>query len=411
MDKKKKNKGQRPLSLIHQSFKSNFRDLMLFVNNLIPIVTQHDKSTMEKIKLLTDRLFQIAGISVEELKRRKKFKLAKGQAISFIKVSQEIPRLGGPQVALLYKSSFVLLISYFDFLLSDLIHYYYQEFPEALSGKDLSLTLSDLKACGDLDEAIKCVVNKEIDKVLYANLVEQKRYFQNNLKIDLKENIINWNTVNEAIERRNIIVHNDSKINKRYLSNIDRASTPEDKKKLKEGSQVSISEEYFTNIYEELLVAGTMIMQGCWRKWEKDALNLADTELISDIYGALSEERWKVAERLGIFSKEFKMSNERNRLYLDINYCQSLKWQNKERELKKEIENFDISILSPKYVVAIAALKSDKKKFYENIEKAIKVDEMEKEDFMEWPLFRELRKDPDYEENINKLFNSSQKKE
>ena len=122
------------------------------------------------------------------------------------------------------------------------------------------------------------------------------------------------------------------------------------------------------------------------------------------MYDALSQKKWTVAERLGLFSKECKVSSERNRLYLNINYCQSLKWQNKKDDLGKNLEKFDTSTLSPKYILALCALKSDKHNFYKNIEGAIIVDEMKEEDFMEWPLFRELRKKPDYEERIKSAF-------
>jgi len=142
-------------------------------------------------------------------------------------------------------------------------------------------------------------------------------------------------------------------------------------------------------------------MQNCWRKWVKDELELADGYLITyAMYEALLGEKWGIAERLGLFSKECDVYNEASRLYLDINYCQSLKWQNKDTKLRQELEKFDVSVLSPKYLLAIAALKSDKDGFYKNIDKAIEVDEMVEEDFMEWPLFRELRKDDEYKQKI-----------
>ena len=87
-------------------------------------------------------------------------------------------------------------------------------------------------------------------------------------------------------------------------------------------------------------------------------------------------------------------------MYLDINYCQSLKWSKKNKELEKELKKFDISSLSPKYKVAVYALESNKEKVFEDIEQAIR-DGLVKEDFMTWPLFNELREMKGYEEKID----------
>ena len=93
-----------------------------------------------------------------------------------------------------------------------------------------------------------------------------------------------------------------------------------------------------------------------------------------------------------------------------MNYCQSLKWQGKKAALEKELKQFDMSTLSPIYLVAVPALKSDADSFYSNIENAIQVDNMKKDDFMQWPLVRELRQTPDYEDRIIAAFESVSKK-
>jgi hypothetical protein len=123
------------------------------------------------------------------------------------------------------------------------------------------------------------------------------------------------------------------------------------------------------------------------------------------------KENWTCAERLGLFSKECKVTEQACRLVLDVNYCQSLKWQGKKDELEEELKKFDISALSPKFALALYALRSDRNSFYDSVKNAIIVDKMSEEDFMQWPLFRELRKDPDYEERIKAVFSSISEKE
>jgi len=416
-NKKEESKEQYGIDTIHYGFTENLESLGVFIINLSPIAEKYDKVIMQRTKETLEEALKIIDVSKNELKRKGKkktseFKLTEEQISKLVSVFEGLHHLAPFQIELLYKSSFVMLVSYFDFLISDLIHYFYQIHPENLSGKELSITLNELKLFDNLTEVINYVASKEVDRVLYGNLEDQRGYFKNYLKIDLGESIIHWDRINEAIERRNIIVHNNSKINRRYLRNVDLSVIPGKTKNLKEGKEIGIDRDYFTIVFDEILIAGIILTQSCWRKWRKDDIDGADSQLVEDMYDALLKEKWTVAERLGLFTKECKVSNERNRLFLEINYCQSLKWQNKKDELEKELEKFDTSTLSPIYILALSALKSDRDSFYKNVEKAIIVDKMEEADFMKWPLFRELRKDRDYEERVKAAFISvSQKKQ
>lgn len=413
--RKRKEKREDVIEEIHDNFIRNLEGLEVFVSQVAPVAQKYDEALIEKVQKVFRQVGKILGLpegKIEEKKGEETLvELTKEQERQLIDVLRGLPHLTLPQVEVLYKSAFVMLISYFDFLMSDLIHYFYETYPESLANKDLSVSLSELKLCDNVTEAMDYIINREVDKVLYDNLKKQRKYLENYLKIDAKENIICWSRINEAMERRNIIVHNDSKINNRYLKNVNSSVIPGKTKGLRKGAKITVDKDYFTTVFNEILIAGIILSQCCWRKWRKDDVNNADSCLIKDMYDALTKERWTDAERLGLFSKECKVANKRNQLYLDINYCQSLKWQNKKDDLEQELRKFDVSTLSPIYILALCALKSDRQNFYKNVEKAIIVDKMQKGDFMEWPLFRELRNDPDYEQRIDTIFISIPQKE
>lgn len=412
--KAKKEKEQLDFESIHDSFKRNLESLGVFVNNVAPIAEKHDKATVKKLKGILKQIVKLARLDkgkIEKKKGKVTIEVSEDTGRNIMRLAADLPRLPMPQALLLYRSSFVTLISYFDFLLSDLIHYFYRKYSESLSGKELPLTLSELKILGSVDDAVDFVINREADNVLYDSLEKQKLYLKNTLKIDTKDSIINWNRLIEATERRHIVVHNDCKINRRYLANADLSLVPEKAKELEEGMRVGITERYFKSVFEEVCVSGLVLLQVCWRKWEKDDTESADNQLISDIYDILVKEDWTCAERLGLFSKECDVTDQACRLVLDVNYCQSLKWQGKKTELEEELKKFDISALSPKFALALFALRSDRDSFYGNVENAITVDKMSEEHFMEWPLFRELRQDPDYEVRIKTVFRSISGKE
>jgi len=412
--KVKKEKEQLDFGKIHDSFKRNLEGLEAFVKNVSPVAEKHDQATRKKLVKFAKEIGKILGTNKGKIDERKRKQLVEemteDKVKQIIQLTADLPRLTLHQAELLYRSSFVMLVSYFDFLISDLIYYFYRKYPDILSTKELPLTLKELTELGSVDDAVDFVINKEADNVLYDSLQKQKLYIKNTLKIDTKDDIINWNKLIEAMERRHIVVHNDCKINRRYLSNVDLSVIPETIKDVKEGAEVHITEPYFRGVFEEICVSGIVLLQVCWRKWEKDDTDSADEKLIPDIYDALVKEDWMCAERLGLFSKGCVVTDQARRLILDVNYCQSLKWQGKEDELQEQLKKFDISALSPKFALAVYALRSDRDRFYNNLENAITVDKMSEKDFMEWPLFRELRKDPDYETRIETIFRSISEK-
>jgi hypothetical protein len=376
-----------------------------------PIAQKHDLATRKRMDRIFRQIVKIVGPKPKIVKKQRQLAvtLSADQAQQITELTAKLPRLSLPQAELLYRSSFVMLLSYFDFLISDLIRYFYRKYPESLSGKELGLTLSELNLLGSISEAIDFVINKQADNVLYDSLENQKKYFKNTLKIDTKDDQINWSRLIEATERRHIIVHNNCKVNRRYLATVNLLEPSDKEKTMKEGALIHITEEYFRSVFEEICISGLILLQCCWRKWEKDKVDHADNQLILDIYDLLLKENWKCAERLGLFSKGCQVADQACRLTLDVNYCQSLKWQGKKNELDEELKKFDVSALSPKFVLAVFALRSDRSSFYKNVANAITVDKMSEEYFSKWPLFRELRQDSDYEEKIRTVFSSIQK--
>ena len=188
MNKELDEKAIYDLGNIHQNFSANSEGLRVFISNLSPVAKEHDKILMEKITKICEELLKIAGVSINELKKPKHkkitFKPTKKQKEQVLETLKVLPHLTASNVELLYKSAFVMLVSYFDFLISDLIHYFYQRYPKSLSGKELSITLNELNLCNHLTEATDYIVNKEVDKILYDSLEGQKGYFKNFLKID-----------------------------------------------------------------------------------------------------------------------------------------------------------------------------------------------------------------------------------
>jgi len=145
---------------IQESFISNLEGIETFVKNVEPVVVQYDQRTSQLIENVKKRIKEILASKVL---RDAKAKLGEGEHIQIAegkveKATEDIvqiliehnrlPRITVGQVELLYRSAFVLLTAFFDYLVHDVIHCYYKRYPESLSDKDkeLSISLSDLKA-------------------------------------------------------------------------------------------------------------------------------------------------------------------------------------------------------------------------------------------------------------------------
>lgn len=389
---KKQPKENRLLN-IHASFRENLDALDVFLSNLLPVAKKHDKTVLENNTILAKKIIKM-------LKRAKKIKLLKTNPINLEEKIALNLRPPATNLDILLKSSFVILISYLEYLFLDLIHVYYRKFPNALSGKDVCISLKELKSSSDIAEAVDFLIHKEADKVLYDSFQEQMRYFEQTLKVAIPKDNMDFNIINEAIQRRNIIVHNNSIVNRRYLANVDAMFLATES--LKEGNRIEVKSEYFTSIFYDIFLLGNIIMQQSWRKWDKDDLYAADDALIDEIYKLLAREKWSIAEILCCFSKKLECANQAHRLMFDVNYCISLKWQKKHSLLAKELQALENSSLSPMFVLALDALRSDRSSFYQHIENAILVDKLGKFAFFDWPLFREFRKDPEYSAKINR---------
>jgi hypothetical protein len=399
----KSKKPQKRIAQILSTFGHNIESLRIYAADLKPIAERKDKDVMTRMHQVTTAICRIMHINPKSPPQKKPVhvKMTKQQAAQIAQLAQTLPRFSHPQQHLLYKSSFVMLVSHFDYLLADLMRCHFQLFPDALPAK-LEVSVVELKKWADISDGIEQLLNKEVESVTYRNFDDQLKYLSDKLNIRVPDKVVDWDIIKEGILRRNIIVHNDGKANKRYLSHRLGLVLPKECGSFAEHQRLVVSPEYFTTVLHEVLVAGIILSQCAWRQWHADDADTADKALIAILYDLLKQERWVAAEKIGLASRQMGIKNNNQRLYININYLQALKWQGKTQQLKSEIAKIDLSALSPIFVLAFAALQSDSKKFYSYIPRVIASgDQLTRADFMEWPLFKELRADPKFKTRID----------
>jgi hypothetical protein len=388
------------------NFQKNLYGLTRLVSDLYPVAQMHDKSARDRLLNIEKQIADILSskhphdepLGPDAQERLDDTCHAIVNIISRYDYAWINYNINEQRTSLLLTSAFILLVSYFDFLLSDLIHWYYHKYPEALGDKAL-LTFGELRECSSIDEAIDCLVSKKVESVSFKSFTDQISFFKNELKVPLQEDMTIWPPIQEIILRRNILVHNDGIVNSRYIKGITalHAQSPI------QGTRLSVDPEYFSHSFAHLLVGGTIFTQICWRKWFPDQLSLADSKLSDLIDKLLSLKDYDTAYRLAIFSKQITTANEDNRHLFDIYYCLVLKRRGKDQDFNSEITKLEKANLNLPCQVAFSAVRGLRKEFYEYLERAAQNDQVHKPELFS-ALYEDLRQEEDFKIQLNKIF-------
>ncbi|MCH7878600.1 MAG: hypothetical protein IH914_04715 [candidate division Zixibacteria bacterium] len=413
--KRKQKKTQLSVLLILSRFKQNMESLRLFVENIAPHAAKQDELTSDRLTRLMSRAFK----KPELVKLLKTAKKNGGKSSSDIKQRaievltrelEPIRRIGSPKETLLYRSAFVLLVSYVEILMSELFKFHLLNHPSVLANRtSASIHLEKLLSCSGLDDAINQIIKAQVDKMLYSSFEDKVDVFSKELGVNDFNEHVDLVKLIEVMERRNLIVHNDLRVNSKYINKVPVYLRRRGKKAIKVGERLTITKSYFRESFDECHSFGLILLHDCWRKWSKDEVSVADKTIVQDTFELLEDDRWWVAQRVSAFGLRLDPKAELQRFSLHVNYCQSLKWQGDVAKLKKELETIDRSALQPLFALAVCALESDKDNFFRLLGKAARLNEIEKDDLMTWPLFREFREDPKFSRRVGYIFGAAKR--
>ena len=412
-------------SEIDSQFEHNVQALRVFSQQIGELADQHDRATVEQFTTDLAELFEMdltatpdeedtrvhdnalktesdsgegssqsnaVALSTSKTTRDEKMKrlLQDPDGVSqVIECCRMFLRQSPTQGPLLRHSALVILVSYFELLLSDLVQSYYLRYPQALPSDEYVLSLSDLRGIGSIEEAERYLITKEADKVLRKNLEEQLGYFSNRLKIDLEPLADCTSDLTEVTQRRNLLVHNDGMVNRIYLARVPQSYI--ETNGVEEGQHLHVAPQYLSNAIETIGTAGVILIQQCWRKWEKEESKEADGALIGHIYESLLEKRYATTIRLAEYGASIELTTDHDSRIVTINHAIALKEQGEVEEMERVLSEHDWSSCATKFRLALHVLRDEEEATFELLPKAIAIEEVERHALDEWPLFRSLR--------------------
>jgi hypothetical protein len=349
---------------------------------------------------LTDRQKQaLETFSNEIMELAVKDKSLAARAMLFIdSISNILPVQG----ELLRWGAIINLWSSFETLLSNLIVFCHNLYPNCLSEKVVKF--SEIKGM-DKKEIIAYLAEREAEEVLRLSFDDQIQYFSKPLNVKIDPIKSYQKELKEISLRRNLLVHNQGRINRTYLSNFSLEEI--EKNGLLLGKSLVIDNAYLYHAIDCVYLSGMILIQQCWRHWKKDEEDLADFLLSHKcIYQSLLDERYYVVCKLAEYGESLKLKNKSIERPIIINHAIALRELNDRLKMEQLIRPHTWTTYGLKYRIAIHVLRGETKSVLTLLPQAVAEEEIHRENLIEWPLFKHIRNDPEFESLVRMLFPS-----
>lgn len=303
----------------------------------------------------------------------------------------------------LSRAALVMLVSFFEFLVADLLHQYYKTHREALSSDDPTISVNELKRFKDIEEIFEHLASQKVEAVLRGDLDAWEKLFERQLRVQLKKAVPhNWNQFVEIFQRRNLIVHTNGRVNSLYLKKAGGYYHQSGRPEPQIGDVLDVDEAYLTHAIEIFTMAGVILADLVWSRLEKGEGVQRDELLMGVVVRAVENHQWSLVQEVCFHAIDRAQSRE-NQMVFQINYWFASKRRGRWPEVASEIDQVDVEGLdSTTQALCVMALKGNEDGFYTILPKAVESTGGDME-FLNWPIFEELTNTPRFEQELSRL--------
>jgi hypothetical protein len=306
----------------------------------------------------------------------------------------------------LHEGQFLALVSRWDAFVGQVIGIIHDKNPILLNNSERKVSFSELIEHSDIDSIRRKIIYDKVESVMRQSHSDHFEYLEKKIGIKLREQLDIWPVFIELTQRRHLLSHTDGRISAQYIKICKEAGC--DVSGLKIEEYLHIDDEYFIKSCDCLVELGVKLGIVMWNKLEKDPENI-NRFLISVTFEMICNEYYKPAVAIQEFflKPPLKPKNARDLTMININLAQSYKWSGQADKCKQILDGQDWSALSDIFLLARAVLTDN---FVEasSIMKRIAIsDEMTKEYYRDWPLFKEFRKSNYFIDAYSEIFGVS----
>lgn len=237
----------------------------------------------------------------------------------------------------------------------------------------------------DLQKLKNQLIGSEVEKLMHG-VSETISKINKIHKLHLENFQDLWDSYIEMDLHRNIIVHNNGKVNKDYLD-----AVPNKYKNVKIGEQIKCDRKIIEQKTNNLIKFGYLLFYLLGEN-SNELTVLEDTA-----FDFLQKEQWELAEFAYELLEKTKLTTHANKLNYVINKLNSKKHIYGLETVRKEIEDLDISGMQQLYEIAKNLLLENNDKVTEELEKCYP-DTYNSYLICTWPIFIEYRKTKEYKD-------------
>ncbi len=296
-------------------------------------------------------------------------------------------------ISLLYTNSLISLLSNVEWFFSQILHFYYDEYPDSAGVEKRTLTLKDLKSFGTVEDAEKYLIDVKIDEVLRGNFESWISLLKEEIKLSLGFLNEVMDELIEIYQRRNLFVHNGGVVNSIYISKVKESL----RKDVQVGDVLLVEKEYLENSICKLQKAFILIGSELWKKLSPEDENRGEI-LGNIVYENLLQSRWDICEGLCYFSINDSKINPINKTIAQINYWLCKKELGHYSQIEKEIEKIDYSDKKEVFQLGLLAIRGETEKIIEILPTVLETNQINIERLEEFPILREFRDTLEYKE-------------
>lgn len=304
----------------------------------------------------------------------------------------------------------ISLVSLFDSFLAGLVRCVYNLKQDLLLESQQSFTYREIVKYDTTREVKKLIIDNTIDKLFRDSHKEQIQWFEKAFEVNTLKKFAGWGDFIELTERRNLFVHADGIVSGQYIEECTRNDYKLENINI--GRKLKADNEYFEKsfrlLYEMAIMLTQILINKLYLGREKFSTDTSvrDNIFINNVYELICEEHFDIAINVSKFAigDAFKRNNK-DKTFIELNLAQAYKWSGNEKECKAILQNLDTSAMNIDLQIPKKVLEEEYDEVYsmmKDLGKGSKI--LTKEAYRDWPIFREIRKQKEFEDTFEIIF-------
>lgn len=258
--------------------------------------------------------------------------------------------------------------------------------PELLDAESQQpeFSLRDLKSLDSIDGAIELAIERRVDKLARGGLADWRKHFKASAHIELDEIAIDYDTLVEVFQRRNVIVHHNGRASAQYVRMVKGTD-------IQVGEPLDATVEYLHDALQHILVVGHILSIACIRKFEKDE-EFAARRVHRTVDRLFATESWLAIHKLVDYGLGIN-DDAYSTMVLKVNLWLSAKRIGGAESIRDDVEKWDVSALDDAFELAKACLLDDMEVIDALVRDRLEAGQLRARDLLEWPMLEEFRSD------------------